>query len=324
MEKVLNQEEIDALLRRTHSGSGGGEKSQGSAVTLWDVQRTGQIRREEVQSISSLHEAFARSLTHAVGAYLRIGFTAALVSAEHITYGEVLTRIPEISYLATCKLSPLDETALVQLDLAVAFPLIDVLLGGEGSSNPAGRQITEIEEQVLETIMRIICRELQNAWQVLNLEFEFEQRQQPEQIQRHMSSEDKTLSLNFDLTVAENHGTLNLIFPTSVSNALLRKLATSQVRVKRKARPDAEQRLRNHLLSSPFRLDLETQIGGLALRELMSLSPGQLLLLKCPARQPAALRVGGYELFVATVARRGHRRAAQVLQRCAEIERKST
>jgi flagellar motor switch protein FliM len=51
----------------------------------------------------------------------------------------------------------------MQLDLAIAFPLIDVRLGGEGAGQPPSREITEIEEQVIETVMRIICRELQSA-----------------------------------------------------------------------------------------------------------------------------------------------------------------
>jgi hypothetical protein len=40
---------------------------------------------------------------------------------------------------------------LLQLDLTVAFPLIDVLLGGKGSSSVPERQLMEIEEQILET-----------------------------------------------------------------------------------------------------------------------------------------------------------------------------
>jgi flagellar motor switch protein FliM len=187
----------------------------------------------------------------------------------------------------------------------------------------SGRQLTEIEEQILETVMRIICRELQSAWQVLALEFEFESRRQAEQVQRLMPSEEKTLSLAFDITVAESRGTLNLGFPAVVSNALLRKLAAGWVRAKMRARPDSELRLRNHLLGCPFRLDLGMNIPGVALRDLMALSPGTLLVLKCPVQHPAALRVSGCEMFVAAVARRGWLRAAQVLKRCRlEPERK--
>jgi flagellar motor switch protein FliM len=317
MEKVLNQAEIDAMVRKARGGdAGGNEEAKPAVVTVWDVRQAGQIGREEVQSISTLHEGFARNLTHAVGAYLRIEFAAALVSAEYLAYGEVLQRIPEVSYLASCKLSPVGATALLQLDLAVAFPLIDVLLGGQGSSSLPGRQLTEIEEQILETVMRIICREVQSAWQVLALEFEFEERQQPEQVQRLMPSEEKTLSLAFDITVAESRGTLNLVFPAVVSNALLRKLSAGWVRAKVRARPDSEQRLRRLLLDCSFPVELGMKIPGVPLRDLTRLSPGTLLVLKHSAQQPGALRVSGCDMFAARVARRGQLRAAQVLERC--------
>jgi flagellar motor switch protein FliM len=325
MEKVLNQQEIDAMVRRARGGDAGGkEEAKAAVVTVWDVRQAGQIGRDQVQSISTLHEGFARNLTHAVGAYLRVEFTAALVSAEHLTYGEVLQRVPEVSYLASCKLAPVGATALLQLDLAVAFPLIDVLLGGQGSSSLPGRQLTEIEEQILETVMRIICRELQTAWQVLALAFEFEERQQAEQVQRLMPSEEKTLALAFDITVAESRGTLNLVFPAVVSNALLRKLSAGWVRIKPRARPDSEQRLREHLLACPFSMELGMEIAGVPLRDLTHLSPGSVLPLRYPAQQPSALRVGGHAMFAASVARRGRMRAAQVLERFpSEPERKS-
>jgi len=64
------------------------------AVTLWDGRLAGQIGQEHMQSINRRHEAFARNLSHSVGAYLRIEFQAALVSGEHLTYGEFLQSVP--------------------------------------------------------------------------------------------------------------------------------------------------------------------------------------------------------------------------------------
>jgi len=60
--------------------------------------------------------------------YLRTGFQVALVSAEHLTYREFLGGIPEVTYLGSCKLAPFSIHGLIQLDLVVAFLLIDVLL----------------------------------------------------------------------------------------------------------------------------------------------------------------------------------------------------
>jgi len=320
MEKVLNQEQIDAMVRAARGETRGNRAKQ---VQPWDVRQSGQIGQQQLQAISALHEGFAGSLTHSVGAYLRVAFTATLVSAEHLAFSEVLHRIPEVTYLATCKLLPVEATALLQLDLAVAFPLIDVLLGGEGKSGVPERQITAIEEQILETVMRIICRELESAWEVLSLKFQFEDHQNAEQIQHLMSAAEKTLSLSFELTVAENRGTLNLVFPAVVSNALLRKMSADWARTKRRVQPDSSERLRHHLLECPFSVELGMRVATVPVRDLLQVSPGGVLTLDCPVRQPAALRVGEREMFSAVVARCGAARAAQVLAQARNVtERK--
>ncbi len=163
MEKVLNQQEIDAMVQAAR-GQASASVTGTRVVQPWDVRQAGQIGNDQLRAITQLHEIFARNLTNSVGASLRVGFECSLVSAEHLTYREFLQRIPEKTYLASCKLAPAEVNALLQLDLAVALPIVDVLLGGEGAGAVPDREITDIEEQVLEDIMRIVCRELQISW----------------------------------------------------------------------------------------------------------------------------------------------------------------
>src|SRR5271156_5044639 len=172
MEKVLNQQEIDDLVRKARSGDAAVSAS-GPVVQPWDIRQAGQIGSEQLRAINQLHESFARNLTIAVGGYLRIVFDCRLASAEHLTFREFLQRVPEKTYLATCDLAPAGATAVLQLDLAIAFPILDVMLGGEGNGSEITRDITEIEEQVLEGIIRVMFRELQSAWQAIALEFNF-------------------------------------------------------------------------------------------------------------------------------------------------------
>jgi flagellar motor switch protein FliM len=312
MEKVLNQEEIDAMVRAARGGAAA--KSTAPVVAIWDARQAGQIGREQLQSINTLHEGFARELTHAIAAYLRISFSAALVSAEHLTYSEFLRRVPELTYLASIQLQPVGAIALLQLDLSATFPLIDVLLGGEGKGALPERQITDIEEQIVETVVRIICRELQKAWQVLALQFEFDQRLRSDRVQRLMPPEEKTLSLSFELSISESRGTLNLVLPASVSNALLRKVSAEWIQERRSADPEAQRQVRAHLLNCPFEAALEVRAGGPRLRDLMELVPGSLLPLRHPVGSPAVMQVGGQDLFIAAVARTGAGRAAQILE----------
>ena len=194
MEKVLNQEEIDAMVRVARSGRTDRDASCRVAAPGRALGRApaGQIGREQLQAITSLHEGFARNLTHSLGAYLRVVFAATLVSAEHLTYREFLQRIPETTYLASCRLDPMGVNAALQLDLKVAFPIIDLLLGGEGKGMAPTREITEIEEQILDSVARIVCRELGAAWQALALEVGFEERLEAGAAQRLMPPEEKT------------------------------------------------------------------------------------------------------------------------------------
>jgi flagellar motor switch protein FliM len=310
MEKALNQQEINNMVRAAR----GGALSTEPAVSRWDYRLAGRIGREQLEAISALHEGFARSLSHSIGAYLRIGFQVGLVSAEHLTYLEFLSGIPERSYLGSCKLAPFGASALIQMDLAVAFPLIDVLLGGEGIGQPPSREITEIEEQILETVMRIICREMQVAWTPLALEFQFEQRQQTGRLQHLMPVEERTLGLSFEISMKDCRGLMSFAIPSAVSSALLRKITAGHAHAHARATSLASaERIRQRLLPCSFRLDLELQVAASSASELAALAPGKILVLQRRADGAAQLVAGGRAIFQARASRVGNLRAAHVL-----------
>jgi flagellar motor switch protein FliM len=316
MPNQLNQEQIDARVQAARSGQDTAAKAATAReprVELWDVRRAGQIGRKQLQAITQLHEGFARSLTHSLGAYLRVVFEAALVSAEHLTYREFLERIPETTYLASCRLDPMGVYGALQLDLKLAFPMIDLLLGGEGKGVAATREITEIEEQLLESVARIVCRDLGAAWQAVNLEAGFEKRMEAGEAERLMLAGDKTLSLSFEITMLEVRGGLNLALPISVSHALLRKISAEWTDRRARGPSEWRDRLKRRLLDCPF--EVELGVGGLRAEvgELSQLAPGQLLPLRRSAAAPASLVVAGVEMFRATPARCGDIRAAQIL-----------
>jgi len=322
MEHVLNQEEIDAMVRA--AGSGGPAKSvkpETSAPALlevkpWDVRLAGRIGREQLQAITLLHEGFARNLTRSLGAYLRVVFAVALVSAEHLTYREFLNNVPEVTYLASCRLEPMDMSAALQLDLKLAFPIIDLLLGGQGTSMTAAREITDIEKQILESVAHIVCREFSTVWQALSLRMDFDQLLGTGEAHRLMPPDEKILSLSFEITMSEVRGSLNLAIPAAVSNAILRKISTEWSYRRPRARVDSRQRLMRLLLDCPFAVELGACDVRAAVSNLAGLAPGTLLSFLRRGTEPASLLVAGIEMFRALPARCGNMRAARILDRC--------
>lgn len=310
MDKVLNQQEIDAMVRATR---GGKPAFAESGVVPWDYRQTGRMGGEHLDAISALHETFARNLTNSIGAFLRIGFQAGLASAEHLSYREFISGVPERSYLGSVKLEPAGVSALIQMDMAIAFLLIDVLLGGEGAGQTPLREITQIEEQILETIMRLICRELENIWQPLGMQFQFEQRQQPSRVQHLLPVEEKTLGLSFELDLQETRGLMSIAVPAVVSAALLRKIAAGRPRAQAQMGTlESTQQLRRKLSTCSFRFDLQLERLGCSAKELASLAAGKLLELNGRADGVALLDCEGRTMLRARIVRVGDRRAAQI------------
>ena len=148
MEKVVSQQPDDTV-RATPAASATADSTR-PAVRPWDIRPgPGQIGAEQLRTINQLHQLFARNLSTAIGGYLRIAFECSLASAEHLTYREFLQRLPEKAYVASIDLAPVDVVAVLQLDLPIAFPIIDVMLGGEGEGSEIARNITEIEDTCL-------------------------------------------------------------------------------------------------------------------------------------------------------------------------------
>jgi len=185
MAKTLTQEEIDALFAAATAPKPrtGAQKK----ITTYDLSAARQLDVQQVSTLTTLHESLARRLGNSLGAYLRVGFEMNLVSVEQLTYREFFGRIPEVTYFASLHILPIDARAAFQTDLSLVFPIVDVVLGGSGGDPIEPRDLTEIEEQIFETVVGLIARDLQITWApVLQLDIQFEQRQQHTQVQSLM------------------------------------------------------------------------------------------------------------------------------------------
>jgi flagellar motor switch protein FliM len=310
-EKTLKQDEIDALFEAARSASPEGAHGEVRArVTPYNFSAAGQISTDQLRAISLLNDLFARNLTHNLAAWLRTRFQVNLVSAEQIQFNEFLLRIPEISYVASVRLAPLGALSVLQLDLGLAPPVIDLLLGGDGKDGPL-RELTDIEESILGSVVEIICRELTIAWQQVGLSFNFERRQMQTQVARIIAVTEKALCLSFEIRMPHSSGLLNLAFPAVVANTILRRLTTDWGR---RCRHTGETRSRMEDVARRIHFGCALQLPTvrLAASALEKLEPGDVLRLDLGADALSEWRVGGLPLLRARAMRHGAHRAARV------------
>jgi Flagellar motor switch protein FliM len=96
MGQFLSQEEIDALLGPTSVPEGAPRASgAGEAAVPYDLRRPERATREQMRSLHSLHDRFARNVSTSLSAYLRTVTEVGIVSVEQFTYAEFLMSLPD-------------------------------------------------------------------------------------------------------------------------------------------------------------------------------------------------------------------------------------
>src|SRR5256885_3836595 len=104
---------------------------------------------------------------------------------------------------------PVSARSAIQMDVGLAYPIIDVVLGGTGNESMDIRDLTEIEEQILESVIRLMLLDIHAVWApVLDLDFRIEQRQRNVEMQNAMLPGEKILCLSFEARLAETSGTI--------------------------------------------------------------------------------------------------------------------
>lgn len=320
MEKLLSQGEIDALFRTAQGAGSTVASASGAVVEPWDLRQAGLIGKEQLHSISQLHESFARNLTSAVSGYLREKFEVALVAVEQLAYRDFLARFADLTYYSTFRLTPGEARGILHIDLNLAFSLVDLLLGGTGLMPQATREVTEIEESVLETVGHVICHELELVSGPLGRQVEFERCQPVSQMLRMMPPEERTLTLTFDVTMADAKGMMNIAFPSVVSSALIRKLRTETVYERARGPATSQESIGQRLLKSRVLLELASPAISVRLMELLALRPGEVLPLRGSIEEPARVRIRDRQWWSARPVSSRNRRAAQLQQPVAQKE----
>ncbi len=309
MEKVLQQSEIDALFA-TAAKQQELTAAPGVRVEAYNFGFAGHISGEQMRAISTVNDLFARNLMHTVGAWLRTEFQVALVAGEQMMFSEFMERVPEKTYVSSLRLEPQGAMGLMEVELTLASPIVDLLLGGMGRPE-APRALTDIENLIMGSVTKMIVKELNVAWGPVGLQFADDKQETVAQVARLMPTGEKTLCVSFEVKMPDVQGMVNLCLPATVLNTILGKLIAEHARPRRRE-AEVRSRVRELVGESTLSAMLQFPPVRLRARELATLVPGSTLRLPLPRHAAAELRVGGLALGAARPVKVGEHRGARM------------
>jgi len=308
LSRQLSQQEIDAVFEMRH------DHRRESPAVRFDFRRPDRIAKSQVRAIHLLHDTFVRSLVSSLSAYLRSYLTVNLVSVEQLSYAEFLDGLPSPTCMVSLGLSPYDGSGVLELNPSLVFPILEMLLGGTGKASGAiQREVTEIEQKLLDGLFRIILHDLREAWKaVTSVDFTIDSMETEPQLLHLMAPNEAVVSIGIEVRIGETVGMMNIAMPSIVIK-MMRQKFDQQWSVRKTHASNAEQ-IRVLRLIREAKLGLEARMEGptLTVRDLLALKEGHLLTFDYPVERSIELVVNGTHKFTGQVVSTGRKRACVI------------
>lgn len=288
----------------------------------YDFRRPDRIAKDQLRAIHLLHENFARTLASSLSAYLRAYVAVNLISVEQLSFMEFSQCLPAQSCLVALGMRPSDGNAVLEVNPTLVFPILEMLLGGTGKSTTKfSREITEIEQSILESFFRIVLHDLKNAWQTVTpMEFNIESHETDPQLMQILAPNEAVVAVSLEVRIGENSGMMNIGIPSIVVKMLRNKF--DQQWSLRKSESTETEQTRILRLIKPAEISLDTRLDGPTLRveDLLDIEEGDVLTFDYPVERPLLMTVNGRRKFRGGVVDTGRKRAFEVIDFYTEVD----
>ncbi len=230
MTEILSQNEIDALLEAISSGEMNAEElkrdDEIKKVKLYDFKRALRFSKDQIRSLTRVHENFARLLTTYFSAQLRTFIQISVVSVDQLPYDEFIRSIPKMTILNIFQGAPLEGRMVLEVNPNVAYAMLDRILGGPGIAPDKIGNLTEIETKIMEKMFTKALENFQEAWKnIVDLKPELEIMEMNPQFMQIVSPNETVAVISFSTKIGDTTGMINLCLPHVVLEPLMPKLS---------------------------------------------------------------------------------------------------
>ena len=315
-DRVLTQEEIDSVFQKTRDS----EEDDSRKAQVYDFRRPDRIAKDQLRAIHLLHENFSRSLASSLSAYLRAYVAVNLFSVEQLAFMEFTQTLASPTCLVALGMKPFDGNTVLELSPALAFPILEMLLGGTGQGSVGlDRELSEIEQSILDTIIRIILQDLRGAWQaVANIDFSIEQHESEPSLLQILAPNEAVVAISIEIRIGEIAGIMNLGIPSIIVKMLRQKFDQQWSHRKSQTTDVDHLQMLDLVRPSLVRIDMRLSGPKLGVDELLDLQEGDVLAFDYPIEKPLDVIVNGRVKYRGEVVESHHKRSIQILEQVTE------
>ncbi len=234
MEKILSQDEVDALLRGVSGGEVEEETPEVEEPTdgpvPYDLGNQEWIVRGRMPTLDVIHQQFSRLFRISLGEVLRKTIEVTVTNQSVLKFSEFTRRLPVPAYLQIVSLEPLRGYAMAATDAATVYLLVDHFFGGMGQTHvkPEGQDFTLIEQRIMRKVMLMGLANLEKAWEpVHKVSIKAVRAEMNPQLASIVLPSDIVIVVTIGIELGDAVGDLHLCIPYAMLEPLRERLQVS-------------------------------------------------------------------------------------------------
>ncbi|HMM38138.1 MAG TPA: flagellar motor switch protein FliM [Desulfovibrio sp.] len=284
MSKILEQDEVDALLRGLSGGDVETESDlpeDDSGVVSFDLANQDRIIRGRMPVLEIVNDRFARLYTNALANTMRKRVDINPISIDMSKFGDFMRSLPVPTSISIFKMEPLRGNALLVVDSRLVFALVENFFGGAGSQPKVeGRDFTPIEQAIVDRVVKIALSNMEDSWKpVHEVHIEMIRSEVNPQFAAIVPPSDVVIVITFEVELENAIGSLICCLPYATMEPIRAKLHASFQSERLEVDHAWISRFKERLMETP--VDMLVRLGRTKItgRQLLQLQVGDILLL---------------------------------------------
>lgn len=321
VDEVLSQNEIDSLLSAISSGEMNADElkkeEKEQKIRVYDFKRALRFSKDQVRSLSRIHDNYARLLTTYFSAQLRTYVNISVASVDQIPYEEFIRSVPKMTILNIYSVQPLDGRILMEVNPNIAYGMLDRVLGGKGSSINKVENLTEIESMLMSQLFEKATVSMQEAWSsLIEIDPVLEEFEVNPQFLQMVAPNETVIVVSLNTTIGEASGMINICIPHIVLEPIIPNLSVHYwMQTSTKERdPEAYEKLTKNIQSAEVEAKAILGETTISIQQLLDLGEDDVISLNQTIDQPLQFEINNEPKFLVQPGKIKNKMSVQVLE----------
>ncbi len=327
MADILSQSQIDALLN-SFSEEGAKaldeieEQSSEKKVKTYNFKMPKKFTKEQLKTIDGIFENYSRVLSSYLTGLLRIYCKVEVIQTEEQLYYEFNNALPDYVMMSMVNMGIMDDDVLetsciIQLSNPISFTMMDRLMGGAGSYTDQSRDFTEIEVELLTTVLKRMAALLKEPWgSYIDVNPSLTSVETNSRVVQPFSPDEVVIIVMLEVEIKDVKNTISICIPAMGLESIMAKFGDKWSRGTKKLDPKRENERKLSLMDaikdSDLKIDAVLCETTLDLYDVLTLQEGDVIPLNIPIDSNITVKIGNNLWFDGKLGIKNNKKAVKI------------